>query len=128
LSGHAAHAIAARQMAGGFGGMLAFDVAGGKSGARAFVEELRLIRLATSLGSVETTADLPAITSHSPSMIDPARRDALGIHESTVRLSVGCEDVEDLIEDLSAALERSRNAGTEGSQDASAAASVRTAR
>jgi len=110
LPEHAGHAAASRQMTGGFGGMLAFDVAGGKSGARAFVEELRLIRLATSLGSVETTADLPAITSHSPAMIDPARRDGLGIHESTVRLSVGCEDVEDLIADLTSALERSRSA------------------
>jgi cystathionine beta-lyase/cystathionine gamma-synthase len=73
LSGHPGHAAAARQMTAGFGGMLAFDVAGGKRGARAFVEELALVRLATSLGSVETTADLPAITSHSPAMIDPRR-------------------------------------------------------
>jgi cystathionine beta-lyase/cystathionine gamma-synthase len=113
LPGHPGHAAAARQMTNGFGGMLAFDVAGGKRGARAFVEELALVRLATSLGSVETTADLPAITSHSPAMIDPARREALGIRESTVRLSVGCEDAEDLIADLSSALDRARAVSSE---------------
>jgi cystathionine beta-lyase/cystathionine gamma-synthase len=127
LPGHAGHAVAARQMQNGFGGMLAFDVAGGRSGARAFVEELGLVRLATSLGSVETTADLPAITSHSASMIDPARRETLGIRESTVRLSVGCEDAEDLIADMSSALDRSRQTTSERSENVSteAARSVR---
>jgi cystathionine beta-lyase/cystathionine gamma-synthase len=119
LPGHPGHAAAARQMTNGFGGMLAFDVAGGKRGARAFVEELALVRLATSLGSVETTADLPAITSHSPAMIDPARREALGIRESTVRLSVGCEDAEDLIADLSSALDRVRQTASERSENVS---------
>jgi cystathionine beta-lyase/cystathionine gamma-synthase len=119
LPGHPGHAAAARQMTAGFGGMLAFDVAGGKRGARAFVEELALVRLATSLGSVETTADLPAITSHSPAMIDPARREALGIRESTVRLSVGCEDAEDLIADLSSALDRARQTASERSENVS---------
>jgi cystathionine beta-lyase/cystathionine gamma-synthase len=104
-------------MSGGFGGMLAFDVAGGKPAARAFVEGLELVRLATSLGSVETTADLPAITSHAPAMIDPASRERLGIRESTVRLSVGCEDADDLIADLSSALERSRQAASERSTE-----------
>ena len=113
LPGHPGHETAARQMSGGFGGMLAFDVAGGKAAARAFVEGLELVRLATSLGSVETTADLPAITSHSPAMIDPARRERLGIRESTVRLSVGCEDADDLIADLSSALERSGQSASE---------------
>lgn len=107
LPSHPGHEVAARQMRGGFGAMLAFDVAGGRAAARAFVESLRLIRLATSLGSVETTADLPSITSHSPAMIDPARRELLGIRESTVRLSVGAEDVEDLEADLASALDRS---------------------
>jgi cystathionine beta-lyase/cystathionine gamma-synthase len=115
LPEHAGHAVAARQMSGGFGGMLAFDVAGGRSAARAFVEELELVRLATSLGSVETTADLPAITSHSAAMIDPSSRERLGIRESTVRLSVGCEDAEDLIADLSSALDRSRQTASERS-------------
>lgn len=105
LPSHPGHETARRQMS-AFGAMLAFDVAGGRAAARAFVESLALVRLATSLGSVETTADLPAITSHSPAMIAPEKRAALGIGEATVRLSVGCEDVEDLRADLEQALAR----------------------
>jgi len=105
LSDHSGHAAAMRQMDGAFGAMLAFDVRGGRAAARRTVEALRLVRLATSLGSVETTADLPAITSHSPAMIGPERREALGIRESTIRLSVGAEDVRDLVADLESALD-----------------------
>jgi cystathionine beta-lyase/cystathionine gamma-synthase len=105
LPSHAGHELAVRQMR-AFGAMLAFDPAGGRPAARSFVESLKLIRLATSLGSIESTVDLPAVTSHSPAMISPERREALGITEATIRLSVGCEDVEDLKEDLSAALSR----------------------
>lgn len=103
LPDHAGHELARRQMR-GFGAMLAFDLKGGRPAARAFVESLKLIPLATSLGSLESTVDLPAITSHSPSMIAPEKRESLGITEGTVRMSVGCEDVEDLQEDLAAAL------------------------
>jgi len=105
LSDHPGHAVAKRQMDDAFGAMLAFDVKGGGAAARRTVEALRLVRLATSLGSVETTADLPTITSHSPAMIAPERREALGIRESTIRLSVGAEDVRDLLADLESALE-----------------------
>lgn len=103
LPGNPDGELARRQMK-LFGAMLALDVAGGRENARRFVESLKLVRLATSLGSLETTADLPAITSHSPAMIDPQKREQLGITEATVRLSVGCEDVEDLKEDLDRAL------------------------
>lgn len=103
LASNPGHELARRQMR-AFGAMLAFDLKGGRAAARGFVEKLRLIPLATSLGSVESTVDLPAITSHAPSMIDPAKREALGITEGTVRLSVGCEDVEDLQADLASAL------------------------
>jgi cystathionine beta-lyase/cystathionine gamma-synthase len=102
---HAGHETARRQMT-AFGAMLAFVLHGGRSAAERAVEAFRLIRLATSLGSLETTADLPAVTSHSPAMIAPAEREALGITEGTIRLSVGCEDVEDLREDLVQALDR----------------------
>lgn len=113
LPDHPGHEVARRQMSGGFGAMLAFDVRGGGAAARRTVEAMRLVRLATSLGSVETTADLPAITSHAPSMIDPARREALGIRESTIRLSVGAEDAVDVAADLEQALEAAavRDAG-----------------
>ena len=117
LPDHPGHEVARRQMGGVFGAMLAFDVAGGGPAARRTVESLRLIRLATSLGSVETTADLPAITSHSPAMIDPARREALGIRESTIRLSVGAEDVRDLVADLDAALNAAQDAALNAAPD-----------
>ncbi|HET9792857.1 MAG TPA: aminotransferase class I/II-fold pyridoxal phosphate-dependent enzyme [Thermoanaerobaculia bacterium] len=110
LPDHPGHAAAARQMSGAFGAMLAFDVRGGAPAARRPVEALRLIRRATSLGSVESTADLPAITSHSRAMIAPERREALGIRESTIRLSVGAEDVRDIVADLEAALAAARDA------------------
>jgi cystathionine beta-lyase/cystathionine gamma-synthase len=118
LPDHPGHAAAMRQMNGAFGAMLAFDVRGGSAAARRTVESLKLIRLATSLGSVETTADLPAITSHSPAMIDPARREALGIRESTVRLSVGAEDVRDLVADLESALDAAATAPLGAALDA----------
>jgi cystathionine beta-lyase/cystathionine gamma-synthase len=120
--GLAPDAVAARQMNGGFGAMLAFDVAGGAAGARRTVEALKLVRLATSLGSVESTVDLPSISSHAPSMIDPVRREALGIRESTIRLSVGAEDARDLIADLEQALDAAVGAARE---DAAAAAPAR---
>ncbi len=118
LPGHPGHETARRQMDGAFGAMLAFDVEGGAAAARRTVEALRLIRLATSLGSVETTADLPAITSHSRAMLDPERREALGIRESTVRLSVGAEDAGDLLADLLAALDAAQDATLNAAPDA----------
>ena len=120
--GLAPDAVAARQMNGGFGAMLAFDVAGGAAGARRTVEALKLVRLATSLGSVESTADLPSISSHAPSMIDPGKREALGIRESTIRLSVGAEDPRDLIADLEQALDAAVGAAREDAATAAPAA------
>jgi cystathionine beta-lyase/cystathionine gamma-synthase len=66
--------------------------------------------------------DLPSISSHAPSMIDPVRREALGIRESTIRLSVGAEDARDLIADLEQALDAAVGAARE---DAAAAAPAR---
>ncbi len=101
LPSHAGHEAARRQMA-AFGGMLAFDVRGGLPAAQAFLSRLRLVTLATSLGSVETTADLPWLTSHRA--MAPEKKRELGIEEGTIRLSVGIEDIDDLCEDLEEAL------------------------
>ena len=101
LPSHAGHEAAARQMK-AFGAMLAFDVKGGLEGARTFLSRLDLIPLATSLGSVETTADLPWLTSHRH--VAPEKKRALGIQDGTIRLSVGAEAFEDLWDDISAAL------------------------
>ena len=101
LSEHPGHEVAKRQMK-GFGAMLAFDIEGGLEAARRFLSRLELIALATSLGSVETTADLPWQTSHR--YVPAEKRRALGIQEGTIRLSVGAEAIEDLKEDIADAL------------------------
>ena len=101
LPSHPGHDAARRQMA-AFGAMLAFDVRGGLPAAQGFLSRLELVTLATSLGSVETTADLPWLTSHRA--VSPEKKRELGIEEGTIRLSVGIEDIDDLREDLEEAL------------------------
>ncbi|HKF42955.1 MAG TPA: aminotransferase class I/II-fold pyridoxal phosphate-dependent enzyme [Thermoanaerobaculia bacterium] len=101
LPEHAGHDAARRQMK-AFGAMLAFDVKGGLEAARTFLGRLRVIALATSLGSVETTADMPWLTSHRH--VVPEKKRALGIQDGTIRLSVGAESFDDLWEDVSSAL------------------------
>lgn len=101
LPSHAGHEAARRQMK-AFGAMLAFDLKGGIEKARMFLKQLELISLATSLGSVETTADTPWLTSHRH--VAPEKKRALGIQEGTIRLSVGAEAFEDLRDDIAHAL------------------------
>jgi cystathionine beta-lyase/cystathionine gamma-synthase len=101
LPSHAGHEAASRQMK-AFGAMLAFDLTGRIEKARTFLERLELIPLATSLGSVETTADMPWLTSHRH--VAPEKKRALGIQEGTIRLSVGAEAFEDLRDDIRNAL------------------------
>src|SRR5262249_1870449 len=93
LAGHAGH-DAARRPIKGCGAMLAFDLKGGLEAARSFLAKLKLIPLATSLGSVETTADMPWLTSHRH--VTPEKKRSLGIQDGTIRLSVGAESFEDL--------------------------------
>lgn len=102
LPSHPDHALAARQMTGGFGGMLAFVVRGGFDAAVRVVDRLRTISLATSLGGTESLVCMPANTSHAG--LPPAERARLGIDEGTVRLSVGLEPLEALQADLARAL------------------------
>jgi cystathionine beta-lyase/cystathionine gamma-synthase len=102
LASHRQHALAARQ-ARGFGGVLSFDL-GSLERARAFLGGLTLCTLAESLGGVETLISHPATMSHA-SLPEPERR-RLGIGEGLLRLSVGLEDVEDILADLKAGLAR----------------------
>ncbi len=102
LDEHPEHEIAKRQMS-AFGGMLALDLTGGREGALRFMRGLRTIRLGASLGGVESMATHPATSSHR--MIAQQERDALGIRDSLVRISVGLEDVEDLLDDIGTALQ-----------------------
>jgi methionine-gamma-lyase len=90
----------ARAQHAGFGGLLSVEPRGGVEAARRFVESLRLFTLATSLGGVESLAQFPA----SMARLTAEDRARLGIPASLVRLSVGCEDVDDLLADLDQAL------------------------
>jgi cystathionine beta-lyase/cystathionine gamma-synthase len=103
LQSHPQHDLAKRQM-NGFGGMIAMFVKGGLDETRRFLERCRIFALAESLGGVESLIEHPAIMTHAS--VPPAQREALGIHDNLVRLSVGVEDIDDLTADLSAALER----------------------
>lgn len=101
LESHPQHALAARQMA-GFGGLISVRVKGGKEAAVRMCERLHLFALAESLGGVESLVNHPALMTHAS--IPPERRQALGISDDLVRLSVGVEDVGDLYDDLLQAL------------------------
>jgi len=99
---HPQHAIATKQMIGGYGGMITATLKGGLPAARSFLERVKLFSLAESLGGVESLIEHPAIMTHAS--IDKSVREALGITDGLVRLSVGIEDVGDLIADLAEAL------------------------
>ena len=101
LRSHPQHELGCRQM-GGFGGMISFEVVGGREGARKLLENIRLCSLGVSLGGPETLLEHPATMSHLK--MPPEERAALGISEGLIRMSVGLEDAEDIIEDLSSAL------------------------
>ncbi len=102
LESHADHALASELMPHGAGGVVSFVVRGGGRGADRFMDRLGLVQVAPSLGGVESLASQPRFTSHR-SMTPAARRDA-GIPDGFVRLSVGIEDADDLIADLTQAL------------------------
>jgi cystathionine beta-lyase/cystathionine gamma-synthase len=101
LSGYKGHAIARSQMR-GFGGMLSFELDDPAGCSSDFQRRLRLITPAVSLGGVETLICSPALTSHAK--ISAKERERIGISDSLLRLSVGIENADDLIEDLGHAL------------------------
>ena len=94
--------IASKQMS-GFGGMMSIVLDTSLEGVNSFLSNLKIFTLAESLGGVESLIEHPAIMTHAS--IDKKIRDSLGISDSLLRLSVGIEDVEDIIEDLKQALE-----------------------
>ncbi len=101
LKTHPGHAIARRQMM-GFGGMVSFEVNGGIRSANAFLKKMKVFALAESLGGVASLAEHPATMSHA-SMPEDYRKE-VGITGGLIRLSVGLENIDDLIEDLDQAL------------------------
>jgi cystathionine beta-lyase/cystathionine gamma-synthase len=102
LSSHPQHQIARRQMK-GFGGMLSLDLDSDLAGTREFVDSLEIFLNAVSLGGVESLASIPALTTHYG--LGEGAFSKAGICESTVRLSVGIEDKDDLLDDLVTALD-----------------------
>ncbi|MGB9956897.1 trans-sulfuration enzyme family protein [Haloferax prahovense] len=101
LESHPQHDLAARQQS-GFGGVLSFELDTDLDGTAEFLGELREFPLAVSLGGVESLIEHPATMTHSP--LSQTERDALGISDSLLRMSVGVEHVDDLRSDLASAL------------------------
>ncbi len=103
LPSHPQHELAKRQMRGGYGGIVSAELAGSLADVRRFLERCHLFSLAESLGGVESLIEHPGLMTHSG--LPPEMRAALGISDGLVRLSVGIESAEDLIEELQHALE-----------------------
>ena len=102
LESHPQHELAAAQMS-GFGGMITFYLDGNIDAARTVLERVKLFALAESLGGVESLIEHPAIMTHAS--VPKEVRESIGLYDNLIRLSVGIEDVEDLIDDLGAALQ-----------------------
>ena len=103
LPSHPQHALARKQMK-GFAGMLTFEIQGGLPAARRFLKAVKIFACAESLGGVESLIEHPAIMTHAS--VPPETRAALGISDGFIRLSVGIEDAQDLVDDLTQALEQ----------------------
>ena len=101
LPGHADHELARKQMK-DFGMMVSFELRGGEAAVARFIRRLKVWYLATSLGGVESILSYPLLSSHIG--LSAKRLRQLGVTASTVRLSVGVEDADDLIADLESAL------------------------
>jgi len=104
LEGSPWEATARRLLPEGSGGMMAFDLAGRREAVQGMLGRLRMVRFAASLAGVETTISYPDLTSHRS--LPPEERLALGITPGTVRVSVGIEDPEDVLEDFRQAIAR----------------------
>jgi cystathionine gamma-lyase len=102
LESHPQHALAKRQMAGRYGGIVTAALRGGLEDTRRVLEKCHLFSLAESLGGVESLIEHPALMTHAS--LPAAMRASLGISDSLIRLSVGIEDVDDLIAELDTAL------------------------
>ena len=101
LTSHPQHELAAKQM-NGFGGIISMNIKGGLEKSKRFLEQTKIFALAESLGGVESLIEHPALMTHASLPKD--RREAIGISDGLVRLSVGIESLDDLIEDIEQAL------------------------
>jgi cystathionine beta-lyase/cystathionine gamma-synthase len=101
IESHPGHEIAKRQMK-GFGGVVSFELKGGIKAVDNFLRRLKVFSLAESLGGVASLAEHPATMSHAS--MPPDYRAKIGISDDLIRLSIGLESIEDLIDDLGQAL------------------------
>lgn len=108
LESHPDHSLAAKYLQGGHGSIFTFTLSGGLDAARDFVESVEVFTHMTHIGDVRSLVLHPATTSHSHR--SPDERDVLGVRPGTLRLSIGIEDVADLIADLARVLEPARQA------------------
>jgi cystathionine gamma-lyase len=102
LENHPQHRLATTQ-ATGFGGVLSFEIKGKQSDAESFLERLRVIALAESLGGVESLIELPSVMTHSS--VPKEIRQQVGISDTLIRLSIGIENITDLLDDMEQAFE-----------------------
>jgi cystathionine gamma-lyase len=101
LDKHPQHQLARKQMK-GFGGMMTFEIRGGLEAARKLLKSVKVFACAESLGGVESLIEHPAIMTHAS--VPREARERLGINDGLIRLSVGIEDAQDLVDDLQRAL------------------------
>jgi cystathionine gamma-synthase len=101
LASHASHAVARAQMR-GFGGVVSFIVKGGLGGASRVVDAVKLARIGPSFGGVESLIEQPAVMSYYEMTTE--QRQAIGIEDGLIRLSVGIEDTADILADIEQAL------------------------
>ncbi len=106
LEDHPSHERAARYLRHGFGAVLTFGVRGGEAAGRAFIEGVRLASHLANVGDARTLVIHPASTTHQ--QLDEAEREAAGVTSDLIRLSVGLEHVDDILDDLDRALARAR--------------------
>jgi methionine-gamma-lyase len=104
LASHPQHALARRLLPRGAGGMLAFEVEGGVEAGQRFCDALELAWIGASLGGTQTLVGHAASTTHR--QLDAAARRAAGVADGLIRVSVGLEDADDIVEDLERALEK----------------------
>ena len=101
LESHPQHELAKKQM-NGFGGIISLEINGGLEASKKFLEKTKIFSLAESLGGVESLIEHPALMTHAS--VPKAVRDEIGISDGLIRLSVGIESIEDLIDDINQAL------------------------
>ena len=104
LPEHPQYELARHQMPDGCGGMMSFEVEGGLDGAATVIESCQMIPIVVTFGTSRTVATHPASHTHWP--MTPEEREAAGIYDGLIRLSIGLEDAEDIIADLEQALNR----------------------